>query len=119
MPVIRPLFLTYPEQREAWNNWQTYMLGPDILVSAVWKKGVTSHKLYLPAGDTWINAWDTTSIIGGGKYVTVDAAMYQIPVFIRKGSGISLGDLNQLFDESFSIALDKPDMKALEKEENW
>ncbi|HYX08516.1 MAG TPA: TIM-barrel domain-containing protein [Bacteroidales bacterium] len=119
MPVIRPLFLTYPEQREAWNNWQTYMLGPDILVSAVWKKGVTQHKLYLPAGETWINAWDTTSIIGGGKYVTVDAAMYQIPVFIRKGSGISLGDLNQLFDESFSIASDKPDMKALEKEENW
>ncbi len=119
MPVIRPLFLTYPEQREAWNDWQTYMLGPDILVSAIWKKGVTQHKLYLPAGDFWINAWDTTSVMQGGKYVTADAAMYQIPVFIRKGSDISLGDLNQLFDESYRIASEKPDLKALEKNENW
>jgi len=72
MPVARPLFLIYPDQEEAWNDWQTYLFGPDILVSAVWKKGVTKHRLYLPKGETWIDAWNKKEY-SGGEYVEVDA----------------------------------------------
>ncbi len=35
-PIARPLFLVYPEQQKAWEDWQTYLLGPDILVSEIW-----------------------------------------------------------------------------------
>ena len=119
MPVARPLFLAYPKQQQAWQDWQTYLLGPDILVSAIWQKDVTRHRLYLPAGEEWIDAWDTGRTYNGGEYIEVDAPLHKIPFFIRKGSGINLGDLNQLYDESLSIAAKKPDLRELERNEGW
>jgi len=118
-PIARPLFLDYPEQAEAWNDWQTYMFGPDILVSAVWRSGTTEQRLYLPQGETWIDAWDTSREYEGGKYVTMEAPLHKIPVFIKKGSEISLGSLEDLYAESLKIASEKPDLAMLEKEEGW
>ncbi|HPR33443.1 MAG TPA: glycoside hydrolase family 31 protein, partial [Prolixibacteraceae bacterium] len=53
MPAVRPLFLVYPEQKEAWKAWQSYLYGPDILVTALWEKGHTSQNVYLPEGEKW------------------------------------------------------------------
>lgn len=118
-PIARPLFLTYPDQEEAWNDWLTYTLGSDVLVSVVWEKGKSKHKLYLPKGETWIDAWDTDKAYAGGAYIEVEVPLYKIPIFIRKGSEIDLGDLNKLYNESFEIASNKPDLKAMEKNEGW
>jgi alpha-glucosidase (family GH31 glycosyl hydrolase) len=115
MPIARPLFLLYPEQQQAWNDWQTYMYGPDILVSAVWEKGKTEHSLYLPAGEKWIDAWDKEKVYTGGQNITVDIPLHKIPIFIRQGSAMNLGDLNALYDESFKIAAQKPDLDKLQK----
>lgn len=84
MPVARPLFLAYPKQQQAWQDWQTYLLGPDILVSAIWQKDVTRHRLYLPAGEEWIDAWDTGRTYNGGEYIEVDAPLHKIPFFIER-----------------------------------
>jgi alpha-D-xyloside xylohydrolase len=119
MPIARPLFLVYPEQKEAWNDWQTYMFGPDILVSAVWETGKEKHTLYLPSGNEWIDAWDIEKVYSGGEYIEVKTPVYKIPVFIRKGSDIDLGDLNALYSESLKIASEKPDIAELEKKEGW
>ena len=118
-PIARPLFLDYPEQAEAWNDWQTYMFGPDILVSAVWGNGTTEQRLYLPQGVTWIDAWDPAKEYEGGTYITIDVPLHKIPVFIKKGSEISLGNLEDLYAESLKIASEKPDLALLEKEEGW
>jgi alpha-glucosidase (family GH31 glycosyl hydrolase) len=115
IPIARPLFLLYPEQQQAWNDWQSYMYGPDILVSAVWEKGKTQHSLYLPAGEKWIDAWDKEKIYAGGQTITVDAPVYKIPIFIRQGCAIKLGDLNAIYDESLKIASKKPDLKKLQE----
>jgi alpha-glucosidase (family GH31 glycosyl hydrolase) len=116
MPVARPLFLVWPEQREAWEDWQTYLYGPDILVSPVWQKGQTEHTLYLPAGETWIDAWNPEQVYPGGRKITVDAPMHKMPIFVRKGSGTELGDLNALWEESLRMASKRPDLKTLEDE---
>ncbi len=119
VPVARPLFLVYPDQKEAWNDWQTYMFGPDILVSAIWESGKEKHRLYLPSGEKWIDAWDTEKVYAGGVYIEVNTPVYKIPLFIRKGSDIDLGDLNDLYSESLKIASEKPDIEELEKKEGW
>ena len=118
-PIVRPLFLDYPEQAEAWKDWQTYMFGPDILVSAVWKSSTTEQQLYLPKGEIWVDAWDPGKEYEGGSYVTVAVPLHKIPAFIRKGSVINLGDLNELYAESLEIAAEKPDLKQMETEEGW
>lgn len=118
-PIALPLFLKYPNQKEAWKDWQTYLLGPDILVSAIWKKEAVVHRLYLPEGETWIDAWNPGQEIKGGQYIEIDAPLYKIPLFIRKGSEINLGDLKGLYSESLKIASVKPDLSELEKKEGW
>ncbi|MBN1181212.1 MAG: glycoside hydrolase family 31 protein [Bacteroidales bacterium] len=119
MPIARPLFLEYPEQQEAWNDWQTYLLGSDILVSIIWEKGKTKHRLYLPEGAEWIDAWDTENVYSGGEYIEVDAPVYKTPVYIKSGSDIELGDLQKIYDESLDIAAKKPNLTELEAAEGW
>ena len=116
MPIVRPLFLIEPDAVEAWSNWWTYQYGPDILVSPIWEKDKRQQQIYLPSGEKWQDAWRPEKIYDGGRIITVDAELYQIPLFIRVGSKIELGDLNQEYKEAKTIAQKRPDLKAMEAE---
>ena len=118
MPIARPLFLEYSDQPESWNDWTTYKLGDDLLVSVVWENGKSNQKVYLPAGETWIDLW-TNKKYEGGKYVVADAKPYQIPVFLKKGSSLVLPDFMQLYDESVKRTAVEYKMSDLETKENW
>lgn len=111
MPVVRPLFLEFPEQKESWENWQSFMYGPDILVYAIWQKNMNKCKVYLPAGIKWRDAWDYEKTYEGGKYIEVETPIHKIPVFIREGSEINVGNLNNLYKESIEIAKNPPDLR--------
>jgi alpha-D-xyloside xylohydrolase len=115
-PVIRPLLLIEPKALESWSNWQTYLYGPDLLVSPIWEKGSREQHVYLPKGDEWRDAWNPDRTYHGGQTITVHAELHQIPLFIRSGSKIKLGDLNREFTESISIAQKMPDLRALDAE---
>jgi len=52
----------------------------------------------------------------GGQWIEADAPLYKIPVFIREGSTIDLGDLKALYQESLDIAGKKPDLAKLENQ---
>jgi alpha-glucosidase (family GH31 glycosyl hydrolase) len=116
MPIVRPLFIVDPHASEAWSNWWTYQYGPDLLVSPVWEKQKRTQEVYLPAGQQWRDAWQPDKIYKGGQTVTVDAQLHQIPLFIREGSGIVLGDLNREYIDAKTAAKNRPDLKALEAE---
>jgi alpha-glucosidase (family GH31 glycosyl hydrolase) len=118
MPVARPLFLEYPEQIESWNNWSTYKLGDDLLVSIIWEKGKTRQQVCLPSGETWIDLWNDKEY-EGGQLLEVDAPPYQTPVFLRKGSTLELPDLNKLYTESVKNTSVKYKMSDLEIREDW
>ena len=118
MPIVRPLFLEYPHQKESWKDWTTYKFGDDLLVSVVWQEGKTKQSVYLPAGETWIDLWNKKEY-KGGQYIEVNALPYQTPVFLRKGSKLKLPDLNKLYEESVEITSKKYDMNKLEAKENW
>ncbi len=113
MPIVRPLFLADPSAPAAWSQWWTYMYGPDLVVSPVWQKGQRTQHVYLPAGARWKDAWGAGAY-PGGQDVIVPAGAHQIPIFVRVGSGLDLGDLNREWQESTAIAKQKPDLKALE-----
>jgi len=115
MPIVRPLFLVYPEQKESWTDWQTFLYGPNILVSAIWKKGVKEHTLYLPKGEEWVDAWNPEKIYTGGQKISVQTTLPKIPLFIRKNSKVNLGDLQALFNESLRLAADKPNLAKLQR----
>jgi alpha-glucosidase (family GH31 glycosyl hydrolase) len=120
MPIVRPLFLADPNNPEAWKNWWTYLYGPDLVVSPIWEKGVTTQSVYLPSGSRWRDAWNPDKTYKGGQTIMVRAAAHQIPLFIRDGSSLKLGDLNKEWQDSVAIAKTKPDLKTLDAGvKNW
>jgi alpha-D-xyloside xylohydrolase len=114
MPIVRPLFLIEPDSPEAWSNWWTYQYGPDLLVSPIWKKQQRTQQIYLPAGEKWRDAWREGKIYDGGQTITVDAELHQIPLFIRVGSDVQVGDLNREYKQSKLIVKKRPNLEALE-----
>ncbi len=72
LPVMRPLFLEFPEDAAAWSVDDAYLFGPDLLVAPVLTAGATVRTAYLPAGAWWTDAW-TGETYEGGTAVTVDA----------------------------------------------
>lgn len=116
MPIVRPLFLVDPKSPEAWKNWWTYLYGRDILVSPLWEKGKRTQQVYLPSGEKWRDAWNPGRVYQGGRTINVSAELHQLPLFIRLGSRVKLGDLNLEWKQSHAIAERKPDLKALDAE---
>jgi alpha-D-xyloside xylohydrolase len=116
LPIVRPLFIEDPKASAAWSHWWTFLYGKDLLVSPVWEKDKRSQEVYLPAGARWRDAWRPDTVYSGGQIVTVQSELHQIPIFVREGSGVNLGDLNREWRESTEIAARKPDLKALDAE---
>ncbi len=88
-PVLRPLFYAFPEDKQAWEVEDTYLFGGDILVSPVYEAGAVTKRVYLPAGEKW-REQATGKRYEGGQWVTADAPLDVIPVFVREGSDVEL-----------------------------
>jgi alpha-D-xyloside xylohydrolase len=116
MPIVRPLALVDPTSPAAWSNWWTYLYGSDILVSPIWEKGKRSQSITLPSGSRWHDAWHPGKTYPGGQTIEVTAELHQIPLFVRDGSSVSLGDLEREYAEARDVAGRRPDLRALDGE---
>ncbi|MCK9348579.1 MAG: alpha-glucosidase [Sphaerochaeta sp.] len=85
IPVMRPLFLHYPEEA-FFNNKDSYLLGRDLLVAPVLKEGVESRELVLPSG-RWVHLFTKERFQGGS--CCVDAPLGMPPVFFREESAFA------------------------------
>lgn len=83
-PVMRPLFFDFPEDPVCWEKEDSYMFGPDLLVSPVMEAGAAAREVYLPSGCSWTDAY-TKKVYTGGQTVTVPAPLGIIPVMVREG----------------------------------
>ena len=83
-PVMRPLFYDFPKDPAACRVEDSYMFGPDLLVSPVMTEGARERTIYLPVGCTWTDAV-TGAVYEGGQTITVDAPLDVLPVMIRNG----------------------------------
>ena len=82
LPVMRPLFYHYDEE-QAYTEKTEYLLGRDILVAPVLKKGAVSRNVYLPKEEQgWTDLY-TGKVYCGGGVISVDAPVGRPPVFIR------------------------------------
>lgn len=86
-PVMRPLFYDFPGDKAAWDVEDEYLFGPDVLVAPVMQAGMTSRRVYLPAGADWVDV-NTKAVYSGGSTVQVPAPLDSIPVFQRKGADL-------------------------------
>lgn len=80
-PLMRPLFLDWPEDQQAWQITEQYCFGRSLLVAPVLYPETQERSLYLPAGK-WQDFWDGT-IHGGGAWITRATPLDIIPVYRR------------------------------------
>ena len=84
MPVMRPLFLEFPEDVECYRDQNlAFMFGPSLLVANVVEKGAAERTVYLPAGTKWYDMNDFMREYEGGKTITVPVTLDSIPMFLR------------------------------------
>jgi len=115
IPIVRPMYMAFPDDPNCTLRWEQYMYGDDILVGLIWEKGQLKKEVYLPA-TRWVDAWDPAKIYEGGKTYTFDCPFHKIPILLREGSEINLGDLNKLYEESLTLAQEPPNLEELQKE---
>ncbi len=66
-PIIRALWLHYPDDPQSVTRGDEYLWGRDILVAPVTEKGATARSLYLPRGE-WFDMWTEMSTAGESRY---------------------------------------------------
>jgi alpha-D-xyloside xylohydrolase len=98
---MRPLVMDFAADPRTWNIGDEFLFGPSILVSPVTEQGAATRHLYLPAGTKWVDFW-TGATVDGGHAVDAPALLDRIPIYLRAGSIVPMG-------EDIEYAAEKPD----------
>ena len=93
--IMRPLVMDFREDGMAVNQAYQYMFGKSFLVAPIVEAGATEWELYLPKDIDWFNFW-TGQKFSGGQTVKTEAPLDKIPLFVKAGSIVPLGELNNI-----------------------
>src|SRR5215472_4859458 len=98
LPIMRALWLHYPDDSQAIERSDEYMWGRDILVAPVTEKGATEREVYLPPG-LWRDFWTEKEVEGGGA-VSRAVDLATLPLYVRAGSILPTGPVRQYAAET-------------------
>jgi alpha-glucosidase (family GH31 glycosyl hydrolase) len=97
MPIMRALWLRYPDDPKAVSCGDEYLWGKNVLVAPVVEKGATIRQVYLPHGG-WYDFW-TGERIEGGREISRGIELEAMPLYVRAGSILPLGPVKQYTSE--------------------
>ena len=83
LPMLRALFVEFPDDPGAWKVDDEYLFGSQILVAPLLESGITSRTVYLPEGK-WID-YQTEKVYEGGWH-KIEAGSLPIIMLVRDGS---------------------------------
>ena len=93
VPVMRPLWLEYPNDPATYAVDNAYLLGRDLLVAPRLAAAVAPYKVTLPAAD-WYDT-ETFELVHGGAREIAAAATDTVRLFARAGAIIPEGPVVQ------------------------
>ncbi len=97
MPIMRALWLQFPDDAKAVACGDQYMWGRYLLVAPVVEKGATTRHVYLPRG-LWHDYW-TGERLEGGREISRRIDLETIPLYVRAGSILPLAPVKQYAGE--------------------
>ena len=83
LPMLRALFVEFPDDPGAWKGDDEYLFGSQILVAPLLESGITGRTVYLPEGK-WID-YQTEKVYEGGWH-RIEAGSLPIIMLVRDGS---------------------------------
>lgn len=93
MPMMRALWLHYPDDEKARGIGDQYLWGRDLLIAPVHAKGATHRELYLPPGK-WYDWW-TGQVMDGGRSLKRAVDLPTMPIYVRAGAIIPFDPIRQ------------------------
>ncbi|QYA24835.1 alpha-xylosidase [Gramella sp. MT6] len=91
LPMLRAMFVEYPDDPGSWLIDDQYLFGSDMLVAPLFEE-VTGRNVYLPPG-SWID-YQTNKVYDGGWH-KIEAGEIPIVVLVKDGSVIPHIELAQ------------------------
>jgi alpha-glucosidase (family GH31 glycosyl hydrolase) len=97
MPILRALWLHYPDDPIAVARGDQYLWGRDVLAAPVIEQGATARQVYLPRG-VWYDFW-TNERHEGGNEISRKVNLETMPLYVRAGAILPLGPVKQYTGE--------------------
>jgi alpha-glucosidase len=95
VPLLRPMFMEFPQESILETNGEEYMFGRGLLVAPKMWPFVGTYKITLPTGD-WFDYWTGQKVAGGppaelegkrgGQSIEVPDKLDTLPVYVRAGT---------------------------------
>ena len=98
IPMMRPMFLEFPEDRACEPLDRQYMLGDSLMVAPVFRESGEAE-YYLPEG-TWYNLL-TEARAEGGRWHKEQFDYFSLPLMLRPGSILAVGAHTERPDYAF------------------
>lgn len=102
--IMRPLLFDFRFDKNVHSIYDQYMFGPSLMVCPVLESEVQSRQVYLPEGCEWYDFWNN-KIYCGGEKIEALAPLQIIPIFVKAGSILPMGEIKQYMDENRSESI--------------
>ncbi|MGN6530132.1 MAG: glycoside hydrolase family 31 protein, partial [Ginsengibacter sp.] len=86
LPMLKAMFLNYPDDPGTWNLEDQFMFGEDMLVAPLMEENTSSRNVYLPKGK-WID-YQTKKVYDGLQWTDIKAGELPGIVLVKNGSVI-------------------------------
>ena len=84
IPLMRPIFLEYPQSFEFYSDDRDFLFGRDLFVAPVTTEMVDAEEISFPPGD-WYDFWNNTKH-EHGQDIQVHPRLDEMPLFVRAGA---------------------------------
>jgi alpha-glucosidase len=98
IPLMRPIFLEYPQAAEFYGDERDFFFGDDFLVEPAVTEMVDAEEIKLPPG-AWYDFWTSTRFTDKDKIV-LQPKLDEMPLYVRAGAIIPLQPVIQSTNET-------------------
>ena len=84
IPLMRPIFLEYPQAADFYNDDRDFLFGRDLFVAPVTTEMLDPEKVSLPPGD-WYDFWTGTKQLNKEKF-ELHPRLDEMPIYVRAGA---------------------------------
>jgi alpha-glucosidase len=97
IPLMRPIFLEYPQAAEFYSDDHDFLFGPDLFVSPVVSETTDPQGVYLPPGE-WFDFW-TAEKHTNKDQIKLNPRLDEVPLYVRAGAIVPMQPLVQSTSE--------------------
>jgi alpha-glucosidase len=98
LPLMRPLFLDYPQAQEFYGDNRDFLFGRDFFVAPVTTEMVDAEEISLPPGE-WYDFWTNAKHINREK-IMLHPGLDELPLYVRAGAIVPMQPVVQHTEEN-------------------